>query len=402
MNPKLIGEFIQKRRKEKGLTQSDLANLLGVTDKAISRWETGEGFPEITMLPKLAIIFGVTVDDILNGEIKEKETLEVKKDVKQEKSLFNMLSMFAYLITVLGGFISVIVAYAKTQSLWPFFINLGTILVGIVLYTVSRFIYLSNVTHDEEAKKTVFKNTELTVGLNLCNLVLYAPILIGYAKITTEQIFIQDSIINGKYYFILLMFTTLAGLLIWFITYLVHYEIIFKKPKFKINQDIYRFFENKLTLLIVSLAMFSLYILDFHSVITVATFMFVIPLILFFYKKVTIYELITFIYNALFLAVHIHDDIGPFLFIIFIINGGICLFLMFFKKAYFPRVLMVISLNSAYFRYLYMYKHKYHLENYSLYYGIAFLIQAVILILVPVLQRKIIKKKTEHIQEIEN
>ncbi|MFY9421938.1 MAG: helix-turn-helix transcriptional regulator, partial [Bacilli bacterium] len=54
MNPKATGEFICQLRKERKLTQNELAELIQVTDKAISRWEVGDGFPDVSILPKLS------------------------------------------------------------------------------------------------------------------------------------------------------------------------------------------------------------------------------------------------------------------------------------------------------------------------------------------------------------
>lgn len=62
-----VGGFISTLRKDLGMTQQDLANRLNVTNKAVSKWETGEGYPEITMLPALADILGVSVDELLRG-----------------------------------------------------------------------------------------------------------------------------------------------------------------------------------------------------------------------------------------------------------------------------------------------------------------------------------------------
>ncbi|MDP4146029.1 MAG: helix-turn-helix domain-containing protein [Bacillota bacterium] len=68
MDNKKVGSFIASLRKEKAMTQKDLADKLNVTNKAISKWETGEGYPEITTAPVLAEILGVTVTELLNGE----------------------------------------------------------------------------------------------------------------------------------------------------------------------------------------------------------------------------------------------------------------------------------------------------------------------------------------------
>lgn len=68
-----LNDRIKTLRKEKGLTQSQLAHLLGITDKAISKWEVGEANPDIELLPKIASIFEVTVDYLLTGTVQEKE-----------------------------------------------------------------------------------------------------------------------------------------------------------------------------------------------------------------------------------------------------------------------------------------------------------------------------------------
>lgn len=66
-----FGDFLYELRKEKGLTQSEVAEKLGVTNKAVSKWETGETFPETAQLLPLAGLFGVTVDELLRGERRE-------------------------------------------------------------------------------------------------------------------------------------------------------------------------------------------------------------------------------------------------------------------------------------------------------------------------------------------
>lgn len=68
-----IGSFIAQSRREKGLTQQELADELNITNKAISKWETGNGLPDITLLMKLAKVLDVTVEEILAGERDTKE-----------------------------------------------------------------------------------------------------------------------------------------------------------------------------------------------------------------------------------------------------------------------------------------------------------------------------------------
>lgn len=67
-----LGKRIVAHRKRLGLTQDQLAEQLGVTAQAVSKWENDQSCPDITMLPKLAEIFGITTDELLGLEKKER------------------------------------------------------------------------------------------------------------------------------------------------------------------------------------------------------------------------------------------------------------------------------------------------------------------------------------------
>ncbi len=70
MDAKVVGAAIAKLRKKCGLTQLELAEKLNISNKAISRWENGLGFPEVTLFPLLSSILGVTIDYLMTGERK--------------------------------------------------------------------------------------------------------------------------------------------------------------------------------------------------------------------------------------------------------------------------------------------------------------------------------------------
>lgn len=81
MDLRKTGAFIAQRRREKGLTQSQLAAHLAVTDKAVSRWETGRGFPDPATLPALAEALDVSIAELVNGEAAAvEETRESAED----------------------------------------------------------------------------------------------------------------------------------------------------------------------------------------------------------------------------------------------------------------------------------------------------------------------------------
>ena len=67
MNAKQVGLFMQELRKEKGITQKELADALHVSDKTISRWETGKGYPEVSLMKSISDYFEITVTELLSG-----------------------------------------------------------------------------------------------------------------------------------------------------------------------------------------------------------------------------------------------------------------------------------------------------------------------------------------------
>ncbi len=87
MDVKKIGEFIAKNRKLKGLTQEQLGERLGVSNKTISRWENGNYMPDLSLLKPLSEELGITLNELLSGEKIEKENIEKIT----EKSLINTI-----------------------------------------------------------------------------------------------------------------------------------------------------------------------------------------------------------------------------------------------------------------------------------------------------------------------
>lgn len=68
MDTMKTGSYLAALRKNAGMTQQEAADRLGVSNKTVSKWESGGGFPDIAILPALAELYGVTADDILAGE----------------------------------------------------------------------------------------------------------------------------------------------------------------------------------------------------------------------------------------------------------------------------------------------------------------------------------------------
>ena len=89
MNQEKIGKFISMCRKDKKMTQSDLAEKLGVTDKSIGNWENGRNMPDLSLFKPLCDELGITINELLSGE-------KIKKEEYQEKFEENIINTIDY------------------------------------------------------------------------------------------------------------------------------------------------------------------------------------------------------------------------------------------------------------------------------------------------------------------
>lgn len=121
MNYDKIGNFIATKRKEKDLTQKDLANKLGVTDKAVSKWERGLGCPDVSILELLSKALDVSILEILKGRIIEdeiikvtemndyvKETVDYSNYTNKEKMKSLLSKMLSIFIIIVGSFLIIL------------------------------------------------------------------------------------------------------------------------------------------------------------------------------------------------------------------------------------------------------------------------------------------------------
>ena len=94
MDAKRTGELINRIRNEKGYTQSALAQQLNISNRTVSKWENGDGFPDISMLPELAQLLGISVDELLAGERFEQMEVEHQQAVSVPYPVFKSRSPY--------------------------------------------------------------------------------------------------------------------------------------------------------------------------------------------------------------------------------------------------------------------------------------------------------------------
>ena len=89
MNQEKIGKFISECRRNKKITQSQLAEKLGVTDKSVSKWETGKCMPDLSLFSPLCEILDITINDLMAGEKIDKKEYQYKF----EQNIINVASI---------------------------------------------------------------------------------------------------------------------------------------------------------------------------------------------------------------------------------------------------------------------------------------------------------------------
>lgn len=80
MEQRSFGAVLAALRKERGMTQLELAEKMGVTDKAVSKWERDLSYPDVSSIPKLAELFQVSVDELMQGKREEKTLLANRRE----------------------------------------------------------------------------------------------------------------------------------------------------------------------------------------------------------------------------------------------------------------------------------------------------------------------------------
>lgn len=138
MDQVLLGQFIAQRRKARKLTQAQLAELLGITDRAVSKWETGRSLPDASIMLALCDILEITVNDLLHGEVvdmaeynhKSEEMLVelTKQKVEADRRMLSLEIMLGFL--ALGVMLALVfMAALMDMAAW---LRVLLIVVGMV------------------------------------------------------------------------------------------------------------------------------------------------------------------------------------------------------------------------------------------------------------------------------
>ncbi len=133
MKKQTLGMMIASLRKENGMTQLELAEMMGVTDKAVSKWERDLTCPDVNSIPKLAEIFDISVDELM--QVKTNYANEEKKD-------FTTMTDLILRAVALAMGVSVVVLSSLNEL--DFNSGIGMLGIGLACLAISSFVKNEN------------------------------------------------------------------------------------------------------------------------------------------------------------------------------------------------------------------------------------------------------------------
>lgn len=145
MDQAKIGRFIAERRKANHLTQMQLAEKLNITDRAVSKWETGKSLPDVAIMPELCRLLNITVNDLFNGEVVVMEDYREKTEqlliemAKQKEQADKKLLSLEILIGVLSMIILISFCFAASFFTMPDWARICLIIAGVIPCAVGIF-----------------------------------------------------------------------------------------------------------------------------------------------------------------------------------------------------------------------------------------------------------------------
>ena len=164
MDQKRIGAFIARCRKEKNLTQMQLAELLGITNQAVSKWENGRGMPDMSLLQPLCDVLGISLNELFSGEHISAEEYKGKAEenisklfqekqianLKPVKYLFSICANVALLVAGIEFVVGLVGNLFSSTILEPMLINVSVWLI-LFMASMGKLVYdkkkLENLKH---------------------------------------------------------------------------------------------------------------------------------------------------------------------------------------------------------------------------------------------------------------
>ena len=149
MDQTKIGRFIQSSRKQAKMTQKELADKLGVSDKLISKWETGNGMPDISILDTLCSTLNISVNELLSGEVltpdnysekAEENIMELLKNNEKNRKSYIVQLIAGIIIFIAAVLLMAVNTYGAEAQMVSLYLDLPSLVIVVAIDTACVLI----------------------------------------------------------------------------------------------------------------------------------------------------------------------------------------------------------------------------------------------------------------------
>ena len=202
MEKKTIGVFIAVLRKAAGMTQRQFGERLGVSDKAVSRWERDEALPDLTLIPIIADIFGITADELLRGQRRSQENIVPEAPlprsdkqliflIKKTKTDYFICCCISVFLALLGLVAAMLANLGYQRAYIGFFAGCFFFIPAVLFQILVLVDYLCKLDTDElenpsitQLQQQMFRSAEIVLAIVVTLFSTCMPlILVPYGNI---------------------------------------------------------------------------------------------------------------------------------------------------------------------------------------------------------------------------
>lgn len=270
MEKKTMGSFMAALRKANGLTQQQVADKLNVSNKTVSKWECNEGYPEISMLPVIAELYSVSVDELLRGEKMTKATDEEKADVKSTERIKFLIEKASVkftnnsIVSIVLSVAALIMAYIICDIIYNYnvlWLGYAIILILCAVSTAVLLIAFNNFIsglHDE------YISEKEIAGKHIQKCIKHITCIVFLIVVTLEGLVLDILMDAPSFLFAALPATSVIGCLIaYFVRSYLYKRFDIAKKELSPEQKNYRQKHIKTTAIILVIVVLFSFLLPF-------------------------------------------------------------------------------------------------------------------------------------------
>jgi len=220
MEKKTMGSFMAALRKANGLTQQQVADKLNVSNKTVSKWECDEGYPEISMLPVIAELYSVSVDELLRGERLSKVFSEEKTDVKSTERIKFLIEKASVkftnnsIISIVLSSVALIMSYIICDIIYNYNVLWIGYAIILILCAVSIAVTLISFNNFISGLHSEYINEQEIVNKNIQKCIKYITCITFLVVVTLEGLVLDVLMDAPTFLFAMLPATSVIGCVI--------------------------------------------------------------------------------------------------------------------------------------------------------------------------------------------